>query len=556
MTNLKKLTYALLVVSFLAILRLIHLGADTPLDVGTWSRGVYVDEGYKVLSPRNLALFGTTHWNPHDTYPGWMKKSPATQWPYYLAFRAFGPRLASARIVTILYFILLLVGFCYATAEVYDGKLFLAGLLLLGLQETVFFFSRLAMFEVPVMTVVYGLLFVLRKRGRESLGLTVSLVAVFAAAATFGIKVTSLVYLFPVVIGLAIAWLIRLYGDPEKMRKIAPALLALLALFAVLLFMNREVVWLNLLVRSPRAYLSSILLNQMMPSSALLVAAGLFCAFDALLTHPRRFLGDPYRSALLLTVLLGPLMLAAIAKQPLRYYVPLLPAHTLLVLEWLHLFARRGEVSVRAPWPRAGVCFAVLCWSLFSLAEALNWEVLVKLPINIGQSPGLTGKSLFLYVTPLAVAAGAVLWTLRAKLLRRRVVLGMVAGMIGLSALQDVVAAGRFLLAPSYRSAEIARDIEELVGPEASILGDYAPYFATHTRLEALYMNRSFNRPSHLPLLRADFLVFSNTTEMEEMPRLIEATEGVRLLPPIYASTYAERDIVLHPLIYDDRPES
>ena len=73
----------------LALLRLIHLGADTPSEFSR-SAGPYVDEGYKTLSPRNLVLFGTTHWNSEDTYRGWMKDSPITQWSYYASFRLFG----------------------------------------------------------------------------------------------------------------------------------------------------------------------------------------------------------------------------------------------------------------------------------------------------------------------------------------------------------------------------------------------------------------------------------------------------------------------------------
>lgn len=60
-------------------LRLTHIDADTPAGL-SWSAGLYVDEGYKTLSPRNLLLLGNTHWHEADTYPGWMKSSPVTQW--------------------------------------------------------------------------------------------------------------------------------------------------------------------------------------------------------------------------------------------------------------------------------------------------------------------------------------------------------------------------------------------------------------------------------------------------------------------------------------------
>ena len=93
-----------LIVLIVAIsLRLTHLEADTPPNLSS-SVGVYVDEGYKTLSPRNLLLFNKTHWHEADTYPGWMKASPITQWSIYAAFKYFGANVSSARLVPIIYF--------------------------------------------------------------------------------------------------------------------------------------------------------------------------------------------------------------------------------------------------------------------------------------------------------------------------------------------------------------------------------------------------------------------------------------------------------------------
>jgi hypothetical protein len=241
-------------------------------------------------------------------------------------------------------------------------------------------------------------------------------------------------------------------------------------------------------------------------------------------------------------------------KQPLRHYVPFLPAYILLTLEWFHIFSSRRDDTGRVPLPRAVVCFGILCWALFSLAQAVNREVLFKLPLALGDTPGLTDRAMFSLVLPLAVAAGAAVWVLRARLLRGVALFWALTAMVGLWAVRDVIHDGRFLLAPSYRSAEISRAIEKLVPPGASIAGDYAPFLAINTPLRTLYMSRSDNPPSELPLLRPDFLLFSNTTEMLEMPRLIEEIEGVKLMPPVYSSTYAGRDVVLYPLSYDDSP--
>lgn len=62
-----KLGIALALAVALALLRLVHLTADTPYGLTEPTAGIYVDEGYKTLSPRNLILYGRTHWNDADS---------------------------------------------------------------------------------------------------------------------------------------------------------------------------------------------------------------------------------------------------------------------------------------------------------------------------------------------------------------------------------------------------------------------------------------------------------------------------------------------------------
>ncbi|MGB5514428.1 MAG: hypothetical protein WBP36_07890 [Thermoanaerobaculia bacterium] len=99
----------LLLILALVGLRLIHLGADPPDSLWTESFGPFVDEGYKTLDARNLALFGQTHWNDQDDYPGWLPRSPITQLSFLAAFRVLGQEIENARLVTILWFLLLLL---------------------------------------------------------------------------------------------------------------------------------------------------------------------------------------------------------------------------------------------------------------------------------------------------------------------------------------------------------------------------------------------------------------------------------------------------------------
>ena len=92
----------LLVLGLLA-LRLVHLGADTPVLITLPDDvGLYVDEGYKTMGPRNMVLFGADSWHPADDYTSWVWRSPLTQWSYFAAFRVSSPDLESARVVTVL----------------------------------------------------------------------------------------------------------------------------------------------------------------------------------------------------------------------------------------------------------------------------------------------------------------------------------------------------------------------------------------------------------------------------------------------------------------------
>ena len=103
--------YLILIISILlatTALRTIHLDAD-PVPWYTGEVGYQIDEGYKTLSPRNLYLYGDTHWNPADQYSGWMVRSAITQWPYYWAFKSLGLDLSSARTVSIIYAVIFLI---------------------------------------------------------------------------------------------------------------------------------------------------------------------------------------------------------------------------------------------------------------------------------------------------------------------------------------------------------------------------------------------------------------------------------------------------------------
>ena len=119
-------------------LRLIHLGADPPDSLWTESFGPFVDEGYKTLDARNLELFGQTHWNLEDDYPGWMPRSPITQISFLAAFRYLGQEVESARLVTVFWFLLILLTYFWAVSPSYRSGVVYLGLALIGVNLSLF----------------------------------------------------------------------------------------------------------------------------------------------------------------------------------------------------------------------------------------------------------------------------------------------------------------------------------------------------------------------------------------------------------------------------------
>ncbi len=556
MASRTKLLLAIALVLGLSALRLIHLRADTPLNFATGSFGAYVDEGYKTLAASNLLLYGTRTADPH-----WQRaelRSPVCNWTFLLAFRTLGLELRSARLVTILWFMLLLLGFVWSTIDDYDPVLLFAGLSLLGLIHTLFFFSRLAVFVVPATTCLYWLLFILRKWGDARPFLSAGLSLLVAVATTFAIKITAPVYFAPVLAALALGWILK-----ERRR---PALflgagLPLLAAMGALAYYTRSI-WLFHLDLRSSAVLSSVLLHPFTHSNAFWVILALACGLHILLTRPRDFAQSPYRASLLLLVLVGPVLLALFSYSPLRYYVPLVPAYVLLPLEWFHLRAWRWPLSRRPAWINALLCLPVLIWAVFTLGQAVNLYVLYNVPIPLGAEPGLGDPAMFLFAAPLAVLLSFLLWPFRKALVTPRNSLVAVCLLALLALGRDLQMIGGFMLAPSYEAQEITRKIDQSVPPGAVIAGDWAPFLTLGTKAKPYRLFDTYPRPERLArdqaLLRSahpDYFLWNERSANDPylgQPRwLIQVTPGISLESPLFKARYAGKEVILYPLSYD-----
>jgi 4-amino-4-deoxy-L-arabinose transferase-like glycosyltransferase len=540
-----KLSIALVLAVALGLLRLVHLTADTPYGLTEPTAGIYVDEGYKTLDARNLILYGGTHWNEADSYRGWLEESPLTQWSFYLGFRLFGPDVGSARLVIIAYFTLLLCGYVWAMAGRYRTGLLLAGLFALGLESTIFFFSRVALFETPQLVFVYLLLF-LFSRMRERLGaLAIALALAVALILTFTVKQSALLVMGPVLLA-TIYYAARRKFDARTLWIVAAALAAGMVVVLSLTAHN----WSPRMQLSPLGFVERLMDIPLAYASPFVLVAGWLCALHAFLTRPALWSNDLYRLCLIAIVVLGPLELALFWYNPLRYFVPLLPAYVLLVLEWVHLAGWRVALPRRVPPP-------VALLALVSLACALYWSGtgIVRLvasnppyePLYFLEprpNPGLW------ILSGLAGLVAVGLWIKRSRMLHPTIVRGVGGILALLFVIGNLYTLGTFWLAPSYVSTELRKQLAVLMPEGSSLAGDWAPFLTLGTHIKPLYMNSTINRPSQFPGLRPDYLLYCETFDAEAVMDELNGVAGVSLGPPLLESTYNGRKVILYAIRY------
>ncbi len=325
---------AVVLILTLCAVRFLHLGADTPTWVAPYSAGEYVDEGNKTLSPRNLVVHGHTHWNDENDYRGWMKSSPITNWSYFAAYSLLEPKVEAARLATALYFVAFLaVTFLALRRHVSTVALFV-GLILLSVDSGIFFFSRIAIFEMPMITLLYAGTLMLAHLSDDANWLPLALLIGLSAILAFGIKASGVVYTAPAIAGLILRFLYtqrnKRWGNPYLI-----ALVAALPSMAIL-YATRHI-WLARLGLNPQAYLSNFLSTPVLALTPFLTLAGIASSLHLLFARFESIVASSYRTALISMAIGGPLALALFTTDPPRYWVPIIPAFALVVCEWLIL---------------------------------------------------------------------------------------------------------------------------------------------------------------------------------------------------------------------------
>lgn len=531
-------------------MRCIHLRADTPENVSN-NIGIYVDEGYKTLAPRNLVLFESTRAHPADAYGGWLKASPLTNWPYYFIFKWFGVEIENARLVTIAYFALFILLFVPVMAGRYKLPLLLIGIFALSLQHTLFFFSRVALLEVPIVTLLYGCLFLFVNDSDPNDGRIFQKAAGLGAIVflgTFGVKLSALIYFF--IAGTAgfffFLYLFSHHENKKKVYAILAGFIVLAGIGAVLYFDF----WWPRVGHSVFSIIIRALNSPLAKADVFLLITGVLCGLHGLVCQPKLYLGNFYRASLIGLVFLGPLLLSVFPYNPLRYYVPLLPAYILLILEWFYLRTWREPLVKKGNRVWAALTLGMLFYFVYYFGVLFNDYVIKHLPIMIGDEPGLSDAGMVRFFAPVAVAATLGLFIFRKRLFSGKIFVSLIVSFALMGLVYNVVIISRFAWNPSYQSRRIQTEMETIVPDAAIVAGDWAPFFCIGTKIRSVYMNNNFNRET-IGIIRPDFFLDSGNQNSRGNALVIRDIAAASLGAPVMRAEYAGSIVTLYPVLYD-----
>ena len=200
---------AMLAILGVVLIRTVNLGSDAPEGLpAEQDYGIYVDEGYKTLSARNMVIFGTARWHPGDDYPGWLTTSPITQSCFLSRVRYVWSDLETARMVSVTWFAIFLIAFGIAYYRERCSPVFWVGLLMLGFQYVLWVISRTAIFEIAALSVFYAALLLLRRFSKAVITYAI-VIAFVGVLVTFGIKRNGLIIVAPALFGILAVWAVQ-----------------------------------------------------------------------------------------------------------------------------------------------------------------------------------------------------------------------------------------------------------------------------------------------------------------------------------------------------------
>jgi hypothetical protein len=533
-------------------------GADVPGGLPD-QIGLYVDEGYKTLAPRNLVEFGETRWHPDDAYPGWFGNSPITQALFYLAFGVLGQELESARWVSLSAFALLLVAFAYGSYG--NQPTYAVGLwiIMLGSQHIIWVFSRVALFEMTGIGLVFGTLLILRKFNARPLLVLGSFAAVGSIAAR-GVKLNAGLVLLPALFGMLASMAI---GKWSQSRLVVFCLLSAVACLAPAVAVKAGVdlpfglaqVTNRVDIFPVTQILERFVANSILKADPFIMILGSLSAIWLLLHRREGFIGNPYRCALVSVAFMGIGILALTGAVPLRYCIWVLPAYLLLLVEWW--VAQRespiGGISNPA-WTRISTFLAAGLVVLFlgQLGVAGIWLFRDMVPYEAPQ-----GKAIFGLLGGAAILAFPV-WKYREVALSSAILRRCIYASVAVWFCFNLYKVTTYIANPTWQVRSISNEIERILPTDAVMAGDWAPLFGLGTQLRVLYMHpRHFNKPEDINLLGPSHFLYcgvdngSGDDGMIAM-KAIQETKGVSIGEPVFEGEYTGRKVILYRLRYGD----
>jgi len=539
----------IVVIAAVILPRFIHLDADPqpgfiPLDVG-----YQIDEGYKTFAAKNLLVFGKPVWSPEDEYSGWLRSSPVTQWPYYLAFSQLGLKLENARAVSIIYFTLFLAITFYLLGRRYGPLIASTAVMLLATDAALFYFSRSALFEIAMILFVYtGILLTTLIPNNKPLHAAALMTGV-ALLTMYTVKSSAMLYLAPPV--MACAFLIALNPEHSRKRKYT-GFTALLLAIVILGFTTRNT-WLQHISLDTLGQIpESFLLNSMTDLTPLALLLAYSCILHLLLVKPVSLYNNLYRLTLIAMVIGTPLILSLFDKNPPRYYVALIPASLLLGIEWLYLKPWREPLYTSFSFMhKLAIALVFIPFSMFLLL-AINIILLENLPFNIGEDPGIYIMTLYKLSPLFMLGLFAIGYITR---YRAVTVLGVAIPLIGVTNIATGLAAqSATLIRPSYESQTVRANIGALVSGPESVAGDWAAFFTAEAPIRSFYMSEGINfpTPEHIDKIRPDYFLSSGTVFDKQSLRSLQSNENIELSKPGLLGNYMEQKISIYHIHYLD----
>lgn len=543
------LIIAALIFAALVGLRFLNLNADPPTWFIPTDHGLQVDEGYKTLHPRNLALYGTTHWNEHDGYPGWFGGSPLTQWPYYLAFKTFGTSVETARAVVVTGYALFLVISCWFIAKRNGTAIALIGMVILGSSPALFHFSRSAIFEAPVIIVFYICLMLWFHFKPEQSTISTVLGATIAGGITASfVKASALLYIVP---AICIVLLAGLLHQKHLRRGLLVALPIALIILGGISWTVRDLWLARLDIPTLLHFWQHFLLNPIPELSPMLLSGAVLTILYALRTNIAWILANPYRLLLVGIILGAPLLLSIFRYQPPRFFVPIIPACVLLIVEAL----RSPPQPASAPNPfnrpvRITLELLLLCsLAMFGMRD-LNSAVLEYIPVNIGDDPGISGPAL-LKLLPLAAPALITVYYIWGQHLTGKRFQALLITALLLSLIPGTAHLARTILHPEYKIEAISEKLETVVAPDESVGGVIAPLFTMNTRVQSLYIeSRWLNQVETFPELRPTYLLLGSFRSDRDTLAALSERRDIAVSDPVELGSYFLGPMYLYRLTY------